>query len=127
MPKVKKGAKEILMEEMTKERGYILPEWAFMIEKDADFMEAYNKLYKKALTDGKALPARIRELIAMAIFAYRGHEAHTYNHAKRAQRLGATQQELLEAVETFIIPGGAPTFAIGLRALMKIDEEEKGT
>ncbi len=63
------------MEEMTQERGYILAEWAFMIEKDADFMQAYDKLYKKALTDGKALPARIREPIAMAIFAYRGPEA----------------------------------------------------
>lgn len=27
---------------MTKERGYILPEWAFMIEKDTGFMETYN-------------------------------------------------------------------------------------
>ena len=43
---------------MTKERGYILPEWAFMIEKDTGFMETYNNLYRKVLADGKALPQK---------------------------------------------------------------------
>jgi len=48
-----------------------------------------------------------------------------YNHCKRALRLGATKQELLEAIETTIIPGGTPTFGTGLRALMRIEEDEK--
>ncbi len=45
---------------------------------------------------------------------------------KRALRLGATKQELLEAVESSIVPGGAPTFSTGLRALMRVDEDKKG-
>jgi alkylhydroperoxidase/carboxymuconolactone decarboxylase family protein YurZ len=114
-----------LKEALKKERGYVLPQWEFMAEKDVDFMEAYNNLYNRALTDGKALPAKTRELIAIALLAYRGFVEETYTHAKRALKLGATKEELMEAVETSIIPGGAPTFSVGLKALMRIEEDEK--
>jgi len=114
-----------LKEAMKKERGYVLPEWAYIAEKDVDFMEAYNNLYEKGLKDGKALPAKTRELIAIALLAYRGLNNAVYEHAKRALRLGATKQELLEAIETTIVPGGAPTFSVGLQALVRIEEEEK--
>jgi AhpD family alkylhydroperoxidase len=114
-----------LIEAMSKERGHLSPRWAYMIEKDLSFIEAYNNLYTCALTDGKALPIKTRELIAMAILAHRGRADGVYEHAKRALRHGATKQELLEAVETMIVPGGAPTFGTGLSALMMIEEDEK--
>lgn len=114
-----------LKEAMKKERGYIYPEWEFVAEKDVEFTEAYNRLYSSALSDGKALPAKTRELIAIALLAYRGLEKATYEHMKRALRLGATKQELLEAVESSLIPGGAPTFSTGLRALMRIEEDQE--
>lgn len=88
-------------------------------------MEAYNNLYNRALTDGKALPAKTRELIAIALLAYRGLDIAVYEHAKRDLRLGVTKQELLEAIETSIVPGEAPTFSTGLGALLRIEEEEK--
>ncbi len=68
---------------------------------------------------------KTRELVAIAILAFRGLEGGVYEHMKRALRHGATKQELLEAIETSIIPGGAPTFATGLQALMRIEEDEK--
>ena len=61
-----------LKEAMKKERGYVLPQWEYVAEKDVDFAEAYNNLYNSALTDGKALSAKTRELIAVALLAYRG-------------------------------------------------------
>lgn len=64
-------------------------------------------------------------MIAIALLAYRGLENAVYVHAKRALRLGATKQELLEAIESSIIPGGAPTFSTELRALMRVVEEKK--
>jgi AhpD family alkylhydroperoxidase len=114
-----------LIEAMSKERGYMPPPWAYMAEKDLDFIEAYNNLYERGLTAGKALPIKTRELVAMAILAYRGLTDAVYEHGKRALRHGATKQELLEAIETMIVPGGAPTFGTGLRALMMIEDEEK--
>lgn len=121
----KEKKKQKLIKEMSKERGYMPPPWAYMVDKDVDFMEAYNNLYDRGLTDGKALPAKTRELITIALLSFRGLENSVYLHAKRALRLGATKQELLEAIETTIIPGGAPTFSTGLAALMRIEEDEK--
>ena len=118
---------KILLKEMERERGYVLPEWMFAAERDPNFMECYNNLYNIALTDGKALKAKTKELIAIALLAYRGLENAVYAHAKRALRLGATKQELLEALETAIVPGGAPTFSTGLKALLRIEEEDKHT
>jgi len=116
----KQGKKHKLIKKMEKERGYVYPTWLYMVDKDVDFMEAYNNLYERGLTDGKTLAAKTRELIAIAILAFRGQENAVYLHAKRALRLGATKQELLEAIETTVIPGGALTFQVGLSALMRI-------
>lgn len=117
--------KQAIIEAMSKERGYMPPAWAYMAEKDVDFIEAYNTLYERGLTAGKALPIKTRELVAMAILAYRGLTDAVYEHGKRALRHGATKEELLEAMETTIVPGGAPTFGTGLKALMMIEEDEK--
>jgi AhpD family alkylhydroperoxidase len=117
--------KKALVAAMSEERGYMPAPWAYMAEKDLDFLEGYNNLYTRGLTDGKALPIKTRELVAIAILAYRGKTDAVYEHAKRAMRHGATKQELLEAIETTIVPGGAPTFGTGLRALMMIEEDEK--
>ena len=116
---------EDLKQRMRQERGSSSKNWDYAAEKDVDFQEAYNNLYELGLTAGKALPIKTRELIAIGILAFRGIEGAVYEHMKRALRHGATKQELLEAIETAIIPGGAPTFALGLKALMRIEDEEK--
>ena len=124
--KLNKKSQELL-ERAKKERGYIYPEWEYMIKKDPDFFEAYNNLYEKCLKNGKALPAKTRELIAIAVLAFRGQSDAVIAHAKRAMKLGATKEEILEAVETSILPGGAPTFLLGLTALLRLEKEEKRT
>jgi len=117
---------EALIAKMKKDRGYIYPEWEFAARSDPDFVEAYNNLYRVALNDGQALNAKTREFIALGILAYRGDVNAVKAHIQRAFRLGATKQEILEAVETSIIPGGAPTFFNGLHAILKVIEEAKG-
>jgi alkylhydroperoxidase/carboxymuconolactone decarboxylase family protein YurZ len=117
--------KKELIQKMQKARGYMLGPWLYLTEKDAGFMEAYNNLYERGLTEGKALPAKFREFIAIGILAYRGLDDAVYQHCKRALRLGASKRELLEALESAMIPGGTPTMALGLQALARIEEEEK--
>lgn len=82
-------------------------------------------MYQKELNKRKALPAKIREFVAMAILAYKGRTEVVYEHAKRAIRLGATKQKLLEVFQTAILPAGAPTLTKGLQALMRMGNEEK--
>jgi alkylhydroperoxidase/carboxymuconolactone decarboxylase family protein YurZ len=114
-----------LLEQMKKDRDYIYPEWEFAARHDPDFLEAYNNLYKVSLNDGQALPAKTRELIAICLLAYRGEVDSTVAHMKRALRLGATRQEILEALESSIIPGGAPTFYHGLTAMLIVFEQSE--
>jgi alkylhydroperoxidase/carboxymuconolactone decarboxylase family protein YurZ len=110
---------EALIERMKKDRGYIYPEWEFAARANPDFVEAYNNLYRLALGDGAALSAKTREFIAIGILAYRGEVAAIKTHILRALRLGATRQEILEAVETSLVPGGAPTYFHGLQAIVQ--------
>jgi len=70
----KEKRKKSLLAAMEKERGYMLGPWQYLTEQDTDFMEAYNNLYNRGLTDGKALPAKTRKFIAIGILAYRGLE-----------------------------------------------------
>ena len=57
---------------LAKTRGYSYPEWEYLAEKDAEFLDAYNRLSGLSLlhegvsTEGKQLPAKYRELIAIA-------------------------------------------------------------
>jgi AhpD family alkylhydroperoxidase len=121
--KVEKKVKD-LIEAMEKDRGYLQAAWRYLATKDVDFMEAYNNLYGAGLNAGKALPVKVRELIAIGILAFRGNDGGVYEHMKRALKHGATKQELIEALETAMIPGGAPILGVGLKALMRIEEEE---
>ena len=121
----KPGKKQKLIRKMKKERGYMPPAWTYMVENDTDFMEAYDALYEMALADGKALPAKFREFIAIGILAFRGQDNAVYLHIKRALQLGATRQEVLDAIKTTIVPGGVPAFGVALAAFMKVEEEEK--
>ena len=116
---------EALIEKMKKDRGYIYPEWEFAARRDPDFMEAYNNIYRVALGDGQALPAKVREFIAIGLLSFRRDVGGVKSHIKRAMRLGATKQEILEAIETAIIPGGAPTLFVGLNAMISVLEEEE--
>ena len=119
---------EILIEEMTKTRGYMYPEWEFAARNDPDFLRAYNDLYTSGLNAGRALSTIERELVACGILCFRGQINGVTTHLVRAFKLGATKQQLLEAIETMIVPGGAPTFSTGLTALMQAIRqcEEKG-
>jgi alkylhydroperoxidase/carboxymuconolactone decarboxylase family protein YurZ len=117
---------DALIERMKRDRGYIYPEWEFAARADPDFVDAYNNLYRMALNDGTALDGKTREFIAIGILAFRGEVNSVRTHILRALRLGATKQEILETVETSLIPGGAPTFYNGLSAFIKALDDVKG-
>ncbi|MBI3989312.1 MAG: carboxymuconolactone decarboxylase family protein [candidate division NC10 bacterium] len=121
----KSGLAKALAEQLRKDRGYLYPEWEMAAEVDPDFMTAYNEVYKKCLKEEKTLPLKYRELIASAIIAFRGEPDSLYLHLKRAMEFGATKEEIFEAFQATLIPGGALTFLRGLRALKKILEEKR--
>jgi alkylhydroperoxidase/carboxymuconolactone decarboxylase family protein YurZ len=42
---------------------------------------------------------------------------------RRAIQYGATKRELLEALQSAAVPGGAPTFNAGVQARMTLDDQ----
>ena len=115
---------EALIARMKEARGYIYPEWEFAARQDPDFVETYNRIYELGLGEGRHVPAKVREFVAIALLAFRGGEkAGLVAHMQRALRLGATREELFEILETCLVPGGAPTFHRGLSALMEVRTE----
>ena len=113
------------LDQMRKERGgYIPAPHLYVAPKDLEFLKAYNNLYNSALQDGKELPIKYRELVAIAILAYRHRTGAVVNHIRRALQYGATKQEILDAIESTVIPGGAPCFGTALDAMLQVEEEE---
>jgi len=115
---------DALIARMKEARGYIYPEWEFAARQDPDFVETYNRMYEQGLGEGRHVPAKVREFVAIALLAFRGVEKSALvAHMHRAMRLGATREEIFEILETCLVPGGAPTFHRGLSALLELKDQ----
>lgn len=120
---------EQLIEAMRAKRGYLYPEWEWAARQDPDFMAIYDQFANQVLLqgvseEGKALPIKVRELIAIVLLAQRGSSDGLRTHMRRALTHGATKQEIFEALQVAIVPSGAPTFLNGLRVLRSLDDED---
>ncbi|MGV6874261.1 carboxymuconolactone decarboxylase family protein [Pseudochelatococcus sp. B33] len=108
------------------DRGYTYPEWEFLAEKDPEFLDAYNRLSGLGLLhagvsrDDKALPAKYRELVAIAAMIGQARMWGVKPHMERALREGATEKEILEALEAALIPVGSPPFRQAINILMQV-------
>jgi alkylhydroperoxidase/carboxymuconolactone decarboxylase family protein YurZ len=120
-----------LLKTMEEDRGYIYPAHRYIAERDPGFLDTFNRLAGAALLHGNAddgthaLPAKYRELAVCCVLAFKGSVDGVTTHARRAISLGATEQELFEAFEAIVIPGGAPAFLTGVRGLMQLSDRSE--
>jgi AhpD family alkylhydroperoxidase len=78
--------------------------------------DAYSAMSSAVLADG-ALPAKVKELVALAIAATRECDGCISAHARGAARQGATEAEVAEAMSVVIMMNGGPGTVWGPRAL----------
>jgi AhpD family alkylhydroperoxidase len=78
--------------------------------------DAYAAMSSAALAHG-ALPAKVKELVALAIAATRECDGCIAAHARGAARQGATEAEVAEAMGVVIMMNGGPGTVWGPRAL----------
>jgi AhpD family alkylhydroperoxidase len=81
-----------------------------------DVYDAYSAMSKAVIADG-ALPAKIKELVALAISATRECDGCISAHARGAARQGATEAEVAETIGVVIMMNGGPGTVWGPRAL----------
>jgi AhpD family alkylhydroperoxidase len=86
-----------------------------LAEQIPEVMEAFNEVSRAAMADG-VLPAKVKELIALAIGATRECDGCIASHAKGAARQGATEAEVAEAMAVVILMNGGPGTVWGPRA-----------
>ncbi|MGD0895588.1 MAG: carboxymuconolactone decarboxylase family protein [Acidimicrobiales bacterium] len=81
----------------------------------------FGKLHDAALGDG-ALPARIKELIALVISVVKQCDGCIAYHAKAAALQGATPEEVAESLSVAILMDGGPSTTYGPRAFAAYEE-----
>ena len=119
-------APDKVAEKLAGDRGYSYPEWEYLAERDPVFLEAYNRLSGVGLLhagvprEGKALSAKYRELVAIGAMIGQARMWGVKPHMERAIREGATEMEILEALEAALVPVGSPPFRQAVNILMQV-------
>jgi AhpD family alkylhydroperoxidase len=75
----------------------------------------FGELHKAAVADG-ALPARMKELVALAIAVVKQCDGCIAYHAKAAARRGATPEEVAEVLGVALLMDGGTASVYGPRA-----------
>ncbi|HWP49644.1 MAG TPA: carboxymuconolactone decarboxylase family protein [Candidatus Limnocylindrales bacterium] len=112
-----------ILDEIKAKRGYLYPWQELLAKEDPDFIKNYEKMWDTIGARSVVLPQKIKQIILVAVLASKTDEVALRTQIKRAFSLGATKQELIEAIEVAFIPGGALTLVHGLKALLDVMQE----
>lgn len=119
-----------VIEQIRRQRGRDVPEWTWLSQIDPEYMDAYNRIIQKAFgyyADREDYPdtlsAKMKELISIAVLAGQRDVDLLRAHLKRAMDLGATDHEILEALQTSMALTGGPALYLGLGLLTKLHKE----
>ena len=88
-------------------------------------VSGYAEMHKGAMGEGE-LPAKFKELIALAIAVTRECDGCIASHARAAARRGATAAEVAEMIGVAILMNGGPGTVWGPRALAAFHEFAQG-
>jgi AhpD family alkylhydroperoxidase len=104
-------------------RGFV-PYWLrTMADVDVDFLEAYERIYELTAVRKGKLPPKVREMIVVAAVSIGGYLPGIKDHVRRALRLGATKEELVEVFQSAYFHTGALTLVHGMVALIDVLKE----
>jgi len=117
--------REAIVQRGEQRRGFV-PYWLrLMAEVDLDFLDAYERIYELTAVREGALPAKFRELIVVAAVAIGGYGPGLKDHIRRALRLGATKEEIVEVLQSAYFHTGALTLVHGMIALIDVLKEDE--
>lgn len=100
----------------------LIPLGRHLREAIPDVYASYAQLHRAAVGGDGALPAKVKELIALAIAVTRECDGCVASHARGAARRGATAQEVAETIGVTILMNGGPATVWGPRAYAAFEE-----
>ncbi len=96
-----------------------LPPWIQPLHaRDPKYVDTYMAQREHVLRDG-AIPAKYKHLMTMIVDALMTHPDGVETIANRARAAGASEAEVLEAVEVVYLFGGTPALVTAMNALKK--------
>ena len=108
---------EAFLENAQRERGYSLEMHRILAEADLEWVKKYNAFIDATYTGQRLLDRKTKELLQVVVeAALRADQDQIQAHIKVALREGATPEEILEALQTVIMPMGGLAFRRGVQA-----------
>ena len=96
-----------------------VPPWIQPLQqRDPKFVDSYMAQREHILRDG-AIPAKYKHLMTMIVDALQTHGDGVKAIADRARGAGASEAEVLEAVEVVYLFGGTPALVTAMNAFAK--------
>jgi alkylhydroperoxidase/carboxymuconolactone decarboxylase family protein YurZ len=115
--------REAIVKRGEQRRGFV-PYWLrTMAEVDVDYLEAYERIYELTAVRKGKLPPKFKEMIVCAAVAIGGYLPGIKDHVRRAIRLGATKEEMVEVFQSASFHTGAHTLVHGMIALIDVLNE----
>jgi 4-carboxymuconolactone decarboxylase len=111
------GHRQEYIDEMARKRGYVLDYHKFMANADFDVLMAANRLVDSVYLQQRTLDRKTKELLfIISLTVLRAGKEHIKAHIRVALELGATPNEILEALEIALPEAGVVIFQEGLEA-----------
>lgn len=117
--------KQAYIDQMAKERGYVLDYHKVMTEHDFDVLQAANGLVDAAYLKQRRLDRKTKELIfIVSLTVMRASKGHIQSHIRVALDLGVSKEEILEAIEITLPEAGVVIFQEGFEAWREVTDAE---
>ena len=91
-----------------------------LLEENAPDLAAMVGGARASITEGGALPAKVKTMMMMICDALLNHEGGVTNLANRARGMGASEEEIAEALGVAYLMGGLPAIVAGSNAYRNI-------
>jgi 4-carboxymuconolactone decarboxylase len=109
------------LDDMVRERGYVLDYHKRLVGADYEFARAANDIVDAAYLKPRRLDRKTKELIfIVSLTSMRASKAHIQSHIKVALELGCTPEEILEAIEISMPEAGVVAFQEGFNAWAEV-------
>lgn len=113
--------KQQYVDDMVRERGYVLDYHKIMAAHDFEVLTATNELVQRAYLQPRTLEASTKELIFItSLTVMRAGKGHIQSHIRVALDLGLSPQQILEAIEIALPEAGVVAFQAGFEAWREV-------
>jgi 4-carboxymuconolactone decarboxylase len=117
--------KQDYIDQMARERGYVLDYHKVMARHDFDVLQAANGLVNAAYLEQRRLDRKTKELIfIVSLTVMRASKGHIQSHIRVALDLGVSREEILEAIEIALPEAGIVAFQEGFEAWREVTGAE---